>query len=71
MHEPLDASLAAKFCHSFSGPHMDRLKCIPPALDIEAHRVNDSPGTADSIGDPAIVIYVCVERHDGAVIGRR
>jgi hypothetical protein len=50
---------------------MDGLKCILPALNIEAHGVNDSPSTADSIGDRAIVIYVCVERHDGAVIGSR
>ena len=71
MHEPLNACLAGKFCHSFGSPHMDGLKCILPALDIEAHGVNDSPGTADSTGDRAIVIYVCVERYDVAVIRSR
>ena len=71
MHEPVDACLAGKFCHSFGGPHMDGLKCIFPSLDIEAHGVNDSPGTADSTGDLAIVIYVSVKRYDGAAIGSR
>ncbi len=71
MHEPVDARLAGKLCHSFGGSHMNGLKCIPPALDIEAYGVNDGPGTADSAGDQAIVIYVCMERHDGAVIGCR
>jgi hypothetical protein len=50
---------------------MDGLKCILPALDIEAHGVNDSPGTADGIGDPVILIYVRVKRYDGAAIGSR
>ena len=44
MHEPVNACLAGKLCHSLGGRHMDGLKCILPALDIEAHGVNDSPG---------------------------
>ena len=72
MHEPIGACLAGKLCHSFGGPHMEGLKCILPALDVEAHRVNDSPGTADSTGDQAIVVYVGIERHDvGAVAESR
>jgi len=51
---------------------MDGLKCILPALNIEAHGVNDSPSIAQSCSDQAIVIYVCMERHDvGAVAGSR
>jgi hypothetical protein len=72
MHEPVDSCLARNLRHSLGGPHMDGLKCILPALDKEAYGVNDSPGTADSTGDRAIVVYVCVERHDvGAVAGSR
>jgi hypothetical protein len=69
MDEPVDACLVGRLCHSFGGPHMDRLKCIFPSLHVEAYGVNDSPGTADSTGDRAIVMDVCMERHDaGAVV---
>jgi hypothetical protein len=60
MHEPLDACLAGKLCHSFGGPHMDGLKCIFPSLHVEAHGVevhgvNDSPAplTALATGPPS------------------
>ena len=55
----------------FGGPHMDGLKCIFRSLHVAAYGISDSPGTADSTGDRALVIYVCVERHEGAVIGSR
>jgi hypothetical protein len=71
MHEPVDACLVGKLCHSSGGPHMDGLICVLPALDVEAHGVNDGPAAAHSAGDQAVVIYVSAERHDGAVIGSR
>jgi hypothetical protein len=72
MHERFHTGPARKHRDAPSGFDVDRLKCALFAFEVEADRIHDCPGTADSTRHCCTIIYVGRERLDaGNIAGKQ
>jgi hypothetical protein len=72
MHECFCAGLARKHRNALSGFHVDRVKCVFPALDVKTDGVDNGPGAGNGSRYRAIITDVCVKRFDaGNFVGKQ